>query len=278
MIIMIYTILVLSMYFGIGSAEICYDKRANIKQGKKDKVYVDMDRLGEWPRNREGRQNIDSLCAPGYICLPNRTIEPSKGNPVKRKPVPLEMKNSKFKAKRYKPSDVIGEGCLGLDRYNEVGIQSAETQLYLGACSNCTGTASVKYNTIGMVYTTFNNEEAKWKFIPEKGKCTIKSVHTGKYLSRCDNCAPMIQNIPMVALFREAIDDNTNDDMWVVTRKTDGNYVFKSASNGGYLGVCVKCLAQHSVLNDAATIFNTGPDQSFVAWSVNIDPETEMYA
>ncbi|KAI5159243.1 hypothetical protein NEAUS03_0128 [Nematocida ausubeli] len=280
MIITAYTVLILSLYLGAAHAEVCYDRRSNILQGKTDEIYVDSDKFRNWPKDENGMQNIDSICPIGYTCLANRNTKPSKKNKKKKpqKSPKKPIKNIKFKSRRFRPNDFAGEGCLGLDRYEQVGLQSAYNNLYLGACTNCTGESATKYNTLAMVYTTFNKDEAKWKFIALNGKCTIKNVHTGMYMSRCDNCAPTTFNIPMVALFREEIDDNTNDEIWTVTRKVDGDYVFKSASSGGYLGVCKDCLAESSTITLPAATLDTVHDSTSVAWSVRIDEETESYA
>ncbi|EHY65463.1 hypothetical protein NERG_01070 [Nematocida ausubeli] len=280
MIITAYTVLILSLYLGAAHAEVCYDRRSNILQGKTDEIYLDSANFRNWPRDENGVQNIDNTCPIGFTCLANRDTKPSKKrkNKKARKPRRRPVKNIKFKSRRFKRDDFIDKGCLGLEKYEEVGLQSALNNLYMGACKQCIGNDAAKYKTLAMVYTTFNNDEAKWKFIALNGKCTIKNVHTGMYMSKCDNCAPMALNTPMVALFREEIDDNTNDEVWTVTRKVDGDYVFQSASNGGYLGICKDCLSEKTTMNMPAATLDTVHDSPSVAWSVRIDEETESYA
>ncbi|KAH9385956.1 uncharacterized protein NEMAJ01_0852 [Nematocida major] len=277
MIITANTIILLVVCFGIHRAEVCQDKRFNILQNKNNKAYLDPYKFRSWPKDSAGMQNADSICPRGYTCLPNY-IEPPVDRPKKPTPPPPQVKNSKYRASAYAPTTPPGAGCLGLDEYDEVAMQSSQTQLYLGSCEECTGTAQTKPKNVAMVYTSFNSPDAKWKLIPVGKNCTIKNLASGMYLSVCKDCGPSTFNMPLAALFRETIDKNTNDEMWIVTRKINGTYVFKSASTGGYLGVCEKCFAQSSTISSPASVFTTSPDASFIAWSINIDAKTGKYS
>lgn len=281
MIIILKIVMFLSMYFKVLRAGTCLKQAFGIGgSNPNDHKYVSLpaERVRFMPKDPRGRQNIDNICPIGYTCLPNY-IKPSIKKLMNRiKSLPKKIRNRKYKAHPYVPTSGPSTGCLGLDNYDFVALRSPVNRLYLASCEHCTHGSSAKYNTLAMVYTDFNSPEARWKMVPEDGMCTIKNLFTGKYLSRCDDCAPMEHNITMTALFRSSIDDNTNDEKWIVTRKRNGRFLFKSASRGGYLGTCKECGLVSSSIRYAGAIFSTKRDSSFVAWEVDIDPKVGVYS
>lgn len=270
MIITRYTVILLIAYYGLHKVSARRNNRYSILQDKSEHVAIDSYPFRYWPQDSAGLQNMDSICPKGYTCLPNYV------NPPTKRQAPDDdfyrpIKNTRFSGMAYSSITAPGGGCLGLEEFEEVGIQSYETGKYLGSCLNC---IESEYKNTPMVYSEFNNSNSKWKMIPQNGRCAIKNIKTGKYLSRCKNCMSPTRNVSIVALFRDTIDDNTNDDLWVVTRRVNKTYTFKSASTGEYLGVCEGCGTKKSTIKSPAGLFTTSPDLSIVIWSVNIKPES----
>lgn len=256
----------ISIYFGSVAAETCESKKYSILQGSPDRVYVNPIASRFWPNDTAGLNNLDSICPAGYTCIPNYVAPPSKTTmpSVTRAPV---MRNRKFHPKQFSPINSPGGGCMGLEDYDQVGLQSMHNNLYLGRCSDC---VPARYKEMAMVYTSFNNADAKWKLLTVGGKCTIKNVASGKYISRCDNCTAAVRN-SLLALFRTTIDDNTNNEIWEVNRNHDGTYAFKSASSGEYLSICENCFSERASTTSPAALFISDPDNSFSKWWVRVD-------
>lgn len=239
------------------------DKYA-ILQSPVNKVYVDPYMFRFWPKDKSGMQTKDAICPKGYTCLPNFIKPPKEKMPTPQKKIII--KNIKYKPKMYIPTTSPGGGCLGLEEFNEAGLQSVHNNLYLGACTDC---VDAKYRNIAMVYTSFNNPAAKWKFIDVDGKCAIKNTSLNMFLSRCTNCTANI-SVSLLSISQKTIDDNSNDELWAVARKQDGTYTFKSAATGEYLSICEGCLSGQSTVTSPAALFSSSSDFSFVSWAVNV--------
>ncbi|KAI5189003.1 hypothetical protein NECID01_0358 [Nematocida sp. AWRm77] len=256
----------ISVYLGVVSAEICENKKYSVLQGSPDRVYVNPLQTRFWPNDTAGMSNMDSICPLGYTCIPNYIAPAKKLNIPSDIKMPV-MRNKRHTAKAFNPINTPGGGCMGLEDYDEVGFQSAHNDLYLGGCNRC---VPAKYKTLAMVFTSFNNIDSKWKLLNVDGKCAIKNVSSGYYLSRCDNCTADVKNT-LLALFRSTIDENTNNEIWEVNRNHDGTYAFKSASTGEYLSICENCLSKSATISSPAALFTTEPDNSFAKWWIRVD-------
>jgi len=245
------------------AANVCKSKEYSILQGSTDRVFVDPYINRFWPKDSAGISNIDPICPAGYTCMPNY-IPPVKKLPGLKALKSTLMKNIKYRAKAYNPITTPGGGCLGLEMYDSVGIQSMHNGLYLARCKNC---FNARYKNMAMVYSSFKNPDSKWKFINVGGKCAIKNVKTGKYLSECNRCTGSI-SVSLLALYRGDVNDRKNTELWEVNRKKDKSYVFRSASSGKLLSICDNCLSESASITSPASLFMTGPDNSFVKWRV----------
>ncbi|KAI5179840.1 hypothetical protein NEOKW01_0303 [Nematocida sp. AWRm80] len=273
--------LIALVYAGEVLGETCTNNMPfyKILRGPLDKTYVDTGTNRFWPRDQVGLENQDNtICRKGYTCLPNY---PSMPKPLVQKiKIPNEVmpKSAKYDGFPYIPTTPPGGGCLGLNVFPEASLQSVHTSLYAAICTDCT---DAKYRSLAIVYTSFNNPDAKWVFEPKNGKCAIRNKVSGYYLSRCDNCAANITT-SLGALFRKSIDDATNDELWTVTRTTAGYYTFESASGTGeFLAVCEGCLRGNTTTTSPIALFKTldsvkgGVDPIF--WSVNISTKMLKY-
>ena len=258
----------LALLISMCAASVCgQGRRADrytILQSPTSKVYVDPYMFRFWPKDHAGMQTRDAICPKGYTCLPNFIKPPREKMP--QTPRKIAIKNIKYKPKIYIPTTAPGGGCLGLEEFNEVGLQSVHNNMYLGACTDC---VDAKYRNMAMVFTSFDNPAAKWKFVDVDGKCAIKNVHLGMFLSRCVNCTANI-SVSLLSVSQKTIDDNSNDELWAVARKQDGTYTFKSAATGEYLSICEGCLAGQSTVTSPAALFSSSSDFSFVSWAVNV--------
>lgn len=259
----------LAFLVGMCSAIVCRKRtqkdKYSILQSPVHKVFVDPYMFRFWPKDQAGMQSRDAICPKGYTCIPNYITSPKEKNQPKIKK--MALKNIKYKAKLYIPTTSPGGGCLGLEELDKVGLQSVHNKLYLGGCLDC---VDAKYRNMAMVYTSFDNPDAKWKFIDVDGKCAIKNVQLNMFLSRCVNCTANI-SVSLLSISKKSIDDNSNDELWIVARKQDGTYTFKSAATGEFLSICEGCLAGQSTVTSPAALFSSSSDFSFVSWAVNID-------
>lgn len=268
MIITKYTAIVMIACSELARAFIRESEKYNVLQDKTDNVKLDPYSFRYWPQDSAGLQNIDSICPKGYTCLPNYISPPSRKRNLRNDTVE-PIKNKRFRGMAYSPVTSPGGGCLGLEEYDQVALRPIQIKnSYMGSCQNCIRAES---RNTPMIYSNYSDPNAKWKMVPQNGKCAIKNIATGMYLSRCKNCMGPSRNIAIVGLFRETIDDNTNNDLWIVTRREDRNYTFESASTGELLGICERCANNKGTIGSPAGLFTTSKDNSFVIWSVEVD-------
>ncbi|KAI5190802.1 hypothetical protein NEMIN01_1204 [Nematocida minor] len=244
-----------------------------VQRSTDDTVKVNPGIVNVWTSPDESNgQHFANSCQYGNTCLMNKAPTP-QANPIERR----NSFNGGLHSRKRTGHPHEGKNeqlgpCLGLEKQDKVGLQSIHTKLYLASCEDC---VNAKYRNMAMVYRSYGGDEGMWKLTPEGARCTIKNIKTGMYLSRCSNCTSEVSNLPLVSLYRDTINEGTNDEMWILERHSEKTYGFKSASSGEYLGVCPNCLTSNSTVTDPGALFKTDRDNSFVVWGVNIDVPEE---
>ncbi|KAI5186609.1 hypothetical protein NEHOM01_1577 [Nematocida homosporus] len=277
----IATLIVLSIR--MARAEICTDSKYSVLQGRIGNVSVDPNTFRLWPKNELGQQSAHTICPTGYSCDNGQLslLLESKATPVAQNPIDGRIQTYKYKPNANIPPTIDNSTCLGLDRFSEVFLQSKHTDQYLAACENC---ATSKHGVMAMIFASYGDEHARWRFESIAGKCAIKNLHYNMYLSNCPDCISGSGRgfgLPAVALYKTAVDKGSLDELWEVIRNELDQFYFRVASSGQYLSLCLGCFPGKNSMRTQGTLQSrpdeTAPVPSYMLWSV-ITPTDERSA
>lgn len=148
------------------------------------------------------------------------------------------------------------------DPYPGVYALKADNGKFLARCDGCVTGAAYSDNA-GVHESATSSGWARWTV--EKlanGKWSLKSVDSGKFLARCENCAPGI--FPNSA-FVHVADASKAYAQWTLTQQSGGKYVLQ-ADNGLYLARCKSCF-KTSAITDSAFVSEKSASAAAAQWS-----------
>ncbi|EQC41124.1 hypothetical protein SDRG_01103 [Saprolegnia diclina VS20] len=144
----------------------------------------------------------------------------------------------------------------------------SDTGNYIGRCNNCVAGGAYKDSAFVHVKTPASSPWAQWTVVNTgNGKIALRA-DSGKYLSRCNNCAPGAA-YPDEAFVH--VDDWTTAPwaQWTCKEAGDGKVALQ-ADTGKFLARCNNCVA--GAYADTAMVHATSiGDGSWVQWTIESD-------
>jgi len=115
----------------------------------------------------------------------------------------------------------------------------ADSGKFAARCANCIPKEAYPDN-MAVHATDLSQPSAQW-FLRKlsNGNYALKSVDSGKYAARCNNCIPGASYPDSV--FVHANDSNQAYAQWKLERLTNGKYALRSADSGKYAARCSNC-------------------------------------
>jgi hypothetical protein len=101
------------------------------------------------------------------------------------------------------------------------------------------------------------------------GNYVLKSVDSGKYAARCNNCIP--GGAYPDSVFVHVTDPNQAYAQWKLERLPNGKYAFMSADSGKYAARCNNC-APGAAYPDNVFVHETNVNAAWAQWEIIIIP------
>ncbi|KAF0693342.1 hypothetical protein As57867_015633, partial [Aphanomyces stellatus] len=162
----------------------------------------------------------------------------------------------------YTPAPTPGPACM-INNGDIVTLQS-DTGNYLARCNGCIPGATSPDSAFIHVASTANAPYANWKvFDTGLGKLVFQS-DTGKYLARCNGCAPRAAVSDQAFVH---VDDWRNQP-WAQWKCIDigGGKIALQADSGNYLARCNGCEPGSSLPDSATVHMNAYQGASWAQW------------
>lgn len=148
----------------------------------------------------------------------------------------------------------------------KVTLRSADSGFYMSRCNGCVpngphpDNASVHVNNPSAQY-------AQWYLTQlSNGNYTLRSVDSGRLLSRCRNCAP--SSLPD-SVFVHTTNPSAGWAQWKIERQPSGNYALRSADTGKYAARCNNCI-HGGYASDNVFVHVDNPSAGYAQWDIRI--------
>lgn len=162
----------------------------------------------------------------------------------------------------------ISAGSLGAADL-KIGLK-ADTGKYAARCNNCIPNESYPDN-VAVHGTDLSKQYVQWYIQKlDNGNYALKSVDSGKYAARCNNCIPDASYPDSV--FVHVTDPGPAYAQWVLTRLANGKYALRSADSGKYFARCNGCAPGSSYPDNVFVHLKDPSGAPYAQWEIILLP------
>jgi Ricin-type beta-trefoil lectin domain-like len=145
----------------------------------------------------------------------------------------------------------------------------ADSGNFAARCNKCIPQEAYPDN-VAVHVSDLSKAYAQWHLQKlDNGNYALKSIDSGKYAARCNNCIPGAAYPDSV--FVHVDDPQPAYAQWKLERLSNGKYALKSADSGKYFARCNNC-APGASYPDNVFVHSTSASDPWAQWEIIIIP------